>query len=124
MTGPESFSDMSALAEPLRQKLEQKKIILIYAYNGTGKTQLSMAFKGIGKKTDDDGDAVERDTLYFNAFTEDLFYWDNDLANDRQRVLKLNKGSRFFSGLEQLEMDSRIRSLPAATLPQTGRGIE
>jgi wobble nucleotide-excising tRNase len=111
MTGSESFSGMSALAETMRQKLENKQIILIYAYNGTGKTRLSMAFKDIGKKTYDDGDTTERDTLYFNAFTEDLFYWDNDLANDRQRVLKLNKGSRFFSGLEQLEMDNRIRPL-------------
>ena len=53
----------------------------------------------------------ERDTLYFNAFTEDLFYWDNDLANDRERVLKINKDSRFFAGLGELEMDNRIRPL-------------
>ena len=24
----------------------------------------------------------KRDTLYFNAFTEDLFTWDNDLEDD------------------------------------------
>ena len=52
-----------------------------------------------------------RDTLYFNAFTEDLFNWDNDLANDRERVLKINKDSRFFAGLGELEMDNRIRPL-------------
>ena len=52
-----------------------------------------------------------RDTLYFNAFTEDLFSWDNDLENDRERVLKLNTDSRFFAGLDELEMDNRIRPL-------------
>ena len=27
--------------------------------------------------------------LYYNAFTEDLFYWDNDLLNDEDRKLKI-----------------------------------
>jgi len=46
--------------------------VLLYAYNGIGKTRTSMAFKDIAK-----GEG-EADTLYFNAFTEDLFTWDND----------------------------------------------
>lgn len=100
-----TFANLDALAAHLRAELENRKFILLYAYNGTGKTRLSMAFKDLGKQ----GDA--RDTLYFNAFTEDLFYWDNDLKNDRERVLKINKDSRFFAGLDQLEMDTRIRKL-------------
>jgi hypothetical protein len=64
-----------------------------------------MAFKEIGKQ----GDA--RDTLYFNAFTEDLFHWDNDLNGDSDRRLTLNAASRFFAGLAELEMDNRIRPL-------------
>jgi hypothetical protein len=99
------FADLNALAAHLRQELQNKKFILLYAYNGTGKTRLSTAFKDLGKQ----GDA--RDTLYFNAFTEDLFFWDNDLKNDRDRVLKINSDSRFFAGLEELEMDNRIRPL-------------
>ena len=100
-----SFPDLSELARHLREELEAKKFLLLYAYNGTGKTRLSVAFKDLGKKGD------ERDTLYFNAFTEDLFQWDNDLENDRERVLKINKDSRFFAGLRELEMDNRIRPL-------------
>lgn len=100
-----SFPDLIALAKHLRQELQARKFVLLYAYNGTGKTRLSTAFKDLGK--DDD----ERDTLYFNAFTEDLFHWDNDLANDRERVLKINRESRFFAGLGELEMDNRIRPL-------------
>jgi len=100
-----SFPDLNALARHLRSELQTKKFVLLYAYNGTGKTRLSGAFKDLGKH----GDA--RDTLYFNAFTEDLFYWDNDLRNDRERVLKINQDSRFFAGLGELEMDNRIRPL-------------
>lgn len=99
------FADLPALADHLRGELENKKAILLYAYNGTGKTRLSMAFKDIGKQ----GDA--RDTLYFNAFTEDLFHWDNDLDGDSDRRLTLNAQSRFFAGLAELEMDTRIRPL-------------
>lgn len=100
-----SFPDLIALAQHLRTELQTKKSVLLYAYNGTGKTRLSTEFKNLGKNGDD------RDTLYFNAFTEDLFQWDNDLTNDRERVLKINKDSRFFAGLDDLEMDNRIRPL-------------
>lgn len=97
------FANLDALAAHLRSELKDKKYILLYGYNGTGKTRLSMAFKDIGKHGD------ERDTLYFNAFTEDLFTWDNDLEGDSDRKLKINSDSLFFSGLEELEMDNRIR---------------
>jgi wobble nucleotide-excising tRNase len=115
-------TNLDELAQHLRTELKQKKFLLLYAYNGTGKTRLSMAFKNEGKKVSQknyDHGAVEsietitQDTLYFNAFTEDLFNWDNDLENDSERVLKINKDSRFFAGLDQLEMDNRIRPLLA-----------
>jgi len=101
----QTFTDLDALAKYLRKQMRErkKKAILIFAYNGTGKTRLSMAFKDLGKHGD------QRDTLYFNAFTEDLFTWDNDLENDSERVLRMNTASRFFDGLAELEMESRIR---------------
>ncbi len=105
----QTFPDLNALAQHLRNRLQDKKVILIFAYNGTGKTRLSMAFKELGKQRNDDGEVIARDTLYFNAFTEDLFIWDNDLENDRERVLQMNTASRFFSGFAELEMESRIR---------------
>lgn len=101
------FADLNALAAHLRHQFknvdEPKKFILLYGYNGTGKTRLSMAFKEIGKQ----GGAP--DTLYFNAYTEDLFSWDNDLEGDEERVLKFNSTSSFFSGLKELELENRIR---------------
>ena len=93
--------DLNDLAGRLRQ--QNKKCQLIFAHNGTGKTRLSMAFKDLGKQGN------SRDTLYFNAFTEDLFFWDNDLDNDTDRVLVLNDYSYFFDGIEKLEMETRIR---------------
>ena len=111
MSDTTTFTDLNTLAAHLRQELENKKFILLYAYNGTGKTRLSTAFKGLGKVVNTDGETEKRDTLYFNAFTEDLFMWDNDLANDSERKLTLNTDSSFFAGLESMEMDNRIRSL-------------
>ncbi len=102
-----AFRDLNALANFLRKTLANKKFIILFAYNGTGKTRLSCEFKDMGKRKT--GEEKTANTLYYNAFTEDLFVWDNDLENDTQRVLKLNKDSRFFKGLESLEMESRIR---------------
>ena len=109
----QTFANLDALAGHLRQQIEEKnkKVTLIFAHNGTGKTRLSIAFKELGKSYDDDGQTTARDTLYFNAFTEDLFTWDNDLENNRDRILRMNMDSAFFNGLAELEMENRIRPL-------------
>ena len=111
MSDATPFTDLNTLAAHLREELDNKKFILLYAYNGVGKTRLSMVFKDLGKPVDADGETHKHDTLYFNAFTEDLFSWDNDLENDSERKLMLNTDSRFFAGLESMEMDNRIRAL-------------
>ena len=64
--------DLNNAARQLRQQLEAKKFVLLYAHNGTGKTRLSGAFKDLGKEVNIDGETTKRDTLYFNAYTEDL----------------------------------------------------
>lgn len=108
------YADLNALALYFRNDLlagNAKKFILLYAYNGTGKTRLSGTFKDLGKQVNEDGEVTSRDTLYFNAFTEDLFSWHNDLDNDSERYLTLHPTSKFFAGLEDLEMDNRIRPI-------------
>lgn len=76
----------------------KKKVQLIYAFNGTGKTRLSREFKKlIAPKADANEDVDTLDQpglsrnkiLYYSAFTEDLFYWDNDLADDAEPKLKI-----------------------------------
>jgi wobble nucleotide-excising tRNase len=78
--------------------------VLLFAHNGVGKTRLSSSFKDIGKKS---GVA---DTLYFNAFTEDLFDWDNDLQGDQERLIKFKSHSQFFKDLEGIGLDDQIRA--------------
>ena len=96
-----TYSSLSELAQGLRDS--DKKSTILFAHNGIGKTSLSVAFKDIAKK---DG---EGDTLYYNAFTEDLFYWDNDLKNDSERVLMFHRESHFFDGFNANEVETRIR---------------
>ena len=63
-----------------------------------------MEFKNQGKRK---GNGTP-DTLYFNAYTEDLFVWHNDLDTDTNRHLKINENSAFFKGLTELALDETI----------------
>ncbi len=116
-----SYKTIKRVVTRLRDDLNNMDFVLLYAYNGTGKTRLSMAFKDKGKKkirrpvTDNDHvgqqlmpEKMQGDTLYFNAYTEDLFYWNNDLIGDTERVLCINSNSKFFFGLKQLALEERI----------------
>jgi hypothetical protein len=100
------FTSLRGLVTRLRDDLNggNQDFVLLYAYNGTGKTRLSMEFKDAGKRKN----RGQPDTLYFNAFTEDLFSWDNDLNEDTERRLHLNADSKFFKGLKDLALDERI----------------
>lgn len=76
-------------------KAANKKVQLIYAFNGAGKTRLSREFKQlIAPKADGDQAVLSRNRiLYYNALTEDLFYWDNDLIGDTESKLKIQPNS-------------------------------
>ena len=63
----------------------KEKIILIYAFNSTGKTRLSVEYKNYTKKINGNN-AVG---VYYNAYSEDLFQWNNDEENDNADI-KLN----------------------------------
>ena len=106
-----SIPDLPALAKYLRGELGKRKFVLLYAYNGVGKTRLSGAFRDLGREVTEDGETTKRDTLYFNSYTEDLFSWDNDLEYEKKRLLELNTGSKFFNGLRELEMEVQIGKL-------------
>lgn len=89
---------MSQTLEQIAQTLHEtnKKVQLIYAFNGSGKTRLSRAMKElVAPKADGDEEAQpsRHKILYYNAFTEDLFYWDNDLLTDAEPKLKIQPNS-------------------------------
>ena len=109
----------NTLTEIARQlKDSNKKVQLIYAFNGTGKTRLSREFKQLiaPKTNDDDGEAdapelSRNKILYYNAFTEDLFYWDNDLVGDEKYKLKIQPNaytSWLLTLLKDLGQDGNI----------------
>lgn len=81
-------------------------IVLLYALNSTGKTRLSVAYKDFTKQNNDGNHAG----VYFNAFSEDLFVWDNDEPNNNADI----KLTVLYSTLNQfhsflIENDTIIR---------------
>lgn len=104
MSGVRTYQNLNRLVTRLRDDLNDKELVLLYAYNRTGKTRLSMDFKDRGKCRN----SGQPDTLYFNAFTEDLFTWENDLENDRARGLRVNQFSKFFDGFTNLGLEPTI----------------
>lgn len=67
------------IAKQLRE--DPTQITLAYAFNATGKTQLCVAFKNATKLPNGSHTGV-----YYNAYSEDLFAWDNDEENDGANV--------------------------------------
>lgn len=73
---------LTEIAEKLRNA--NKKVQLIYAFNGSGKTRLSREFKELIAPDNSDEGGLKADVkiLYYNSYTEDLFFWDNDSEGD------------------------------------------
>ena len=100
----EEYSSLVEIAQKIKNS--NKKITLLYAFNATGKTRLSMEFKNLVNESKDD--EVIKHVVYYNAFTEDLFSWDNDLENDNERKLKINKNSSFIDLVERQGKENEI----------------
>ena len=83
---------MGKTLEEIAQELKDssKKVQLIYAFNGVGKTRLSRIFKDLVSSKQEDDEKTRSKIIYYNAFTEDLFYWDNDLDENVNRILKIH----------------------------------
>lgn len=89
------------------------KVQLIYAFNGTGKTRLSREFRELFPPASEDEDMrrsklANKKILYYSAFTEDLFYWDNDLAFDAEPKLLIRPNSFTRWVLEEQGQDQNI----------------
>ena len=72
---------LEIIANELKELNEN--IVLIYGFNATGKTRLSVAYKDATK----DPESGKHEGVYYNAFNEDLFVWDNDEENHGVNVL-------------------------------------
>ena len=77
---------------------------LVFAYNGTGKTRLSYDFAHYERS-----EGGPQHTLYYNAYTEDLFTWDNDLENNTDHHLLINQNSALIQGLAGSNFSDSLR---------------
>jgi len=89
------MSTVNEIAQQLKDTTEN--IILIYAFNTTGKTRLSVEYKNITKDEDENHAGV-----YYNAFSEDLFVWENE-------SLKLEIKSSSLNSFHSLLTEDAIR---------------
>lgn len=84
--------NLTEIAQDLKNS--NKKVQLIYAFNGGGKTRLSREFKLLvapnSSVDPEETGLASKKIIYYNAFTEDLFYWDNDLENDIDLKLQIH----------------------------------
>ncbi len=91
-----------------KQLFENKEnIILIYAFNSTGKTRLSVAYKDYTKNENKGNHAG----VYFNAFSEDLFIWENDEENNNENIaLNINFSSlnQFHSFIDKNDIEEKL----------------
>ena len=98
----ETFDNIEELAKNILDS--DRKTFLYYAFNGMGKTRLSMELRRLVEK-DNNIDQYPK-ILFYNAFIEDLFIWEN--SDIDSSVLKIDKSSEFFSLLKDLGQEASI----------------
>lgn len=91
------------LKEVTNQILKAKEnIFLIYAFNGVGKTRLSVNLKDAKKLQDGSHQGV-----YFNAYSEDLFVWDNEELVLKIVPSSLNKFHQYMG--TELDVQNKLK---------------
>jgi hypothetical protein len=92
----------------------EARIILAYAFNATGKTQLCVSYKNATKKVDGSHAGV-----YYNAYSEDLFVWNNDEENAGEGI-RLNVLPSSLSRFHTLLTEDNIRDKLKPYKPKYG----
>ena len=89
-------------------KRDDAKIILLFAFNAVGKTQLSVAYKDATKQ--EDGTHVG---VYYNAYSEDLFVWNNDDVNDGADIrleVRPSSLSQFHASMTEDDIRAKLKA--------------
>ncbi|MFC0402537.1 AAA family ATPase [Paraburkholderia rhizosphaerae] len=107
---------LDEIAKTLRD--DAARITLTYAFNSTGKTQLCVAYKNATKLEDGIHKGV-----YYNAYSEDLFVWDNDENNDGANV-RLTVLPSSLSRFHTLLTEDNIREKLKAYKPKFGFALK
>jgi len=90
--------ELQAIAKTINEAKEN--VSLVYAFNGTGKTQLSVAFKEETKNKE------QHTGVYYNAYSEDLFIWDNE--NEGQLIVVPSSLNVFHSLLNEVDVRDKL----------------
>ena len=80
---------------------------LLFAFNSVGKTRLSVAYKDATK--DDDGAHAG---IYYNAYSEDLFVWDNDIENGEADIrlnVRPSSLSKLHADIKELDIHAKLK---------------
>lgn len=99
------MSTVTEIAEQIKNVDEY--IVCIYAFNATGKTRLSVAYKDI-TKAENNGN---HSGVYYNAYSEDLFDWDNDEDNDNFNIklnIKYSSLNKFYNLLTEESVQEEL----------------
>lgn len=86
---------------------DEARVILAYAFNTTGKTQLCVAYKDLTKEEDGTHAGV-----YYNSYSEDLFVWDNDEDNggaEPRLIVRPSSLSSFHASLTEDNIRDRLK---------------
>lgn len=79
MTKQKKKSSNFATLEAVVDELKKNKRIVLYGFNGVGKTSLSVKFQQVvSQNYEQDPDDILGNIVYFNSYTEDLFAWEKD----------------------------------------------
>ncbi|MEA4967765.1 MAG: AAA family ATPase [Bacteroidaceae bacterium] len=107
----------------------KENIILVFAFNCTGKTRLSVEYKNLTKFNNDGNHAG----VYYNAYSEDLFYWNNDVENagDGMKLQVIPSSlNKYHSALDENKLREKLLiykpkfDFSFTFFPDTSLGIE
>ena len=85
---------------------------LLYAFNSVGKTRLSVAYKNATKNEDGTHAGI-----YYNAYSEDLFVWNNDIENEEANIrltVLPSSLSRLHADLSELNVRAKLKPYRAS----------
>lgn len=97
--------ELHDIAQEIRNAKEQ--IFLLYAFNATGKTRLSVEYKELCRN-----EHREQTGVYYNAFSEDLFVWNNDIENAEENIrMRIVKSSlnRLHSYIDETKVREKLK---------------
>ena len=92
----EKYKDLDDIAKEIAESLNTKDV-LVYAFNATGKTRLSVLLD----ENDYDEDDIK--SLSYNAIVEDYFSWDNERV-----TFKIITGTWLFNFINDEGLDGNI----------------